>query len=65
MFSILSLSAVPAFAAENNGNINIKGNNDKIQIKKNTEINNYNITLDNIGGHWAEKRNKKSLNDHI
>jgi competence protein ComGC len=53
VFSMLSLSAVPAFAAENNGNINIKGNHDKIKINNNTEVNN--ITLDDIGGHWAEK----------
>ncbi|SEC09561.1 S-layer homology domain-containing protein [Paenibacillus sp. GP183] len=55
VFSMLYLSAVPAFAAVNNGNINIKGNHDMIQINNNTEVNNYNIILDDIGGHWAEK----------
>lgn len=55
VFSMLSLSALPAFAAESNGNTNINGNHDKIQVKNNTEVNNYNITLDDIGGHWAEK----------
>ncbi|MFC5452591.1 S-layer homology domain-containing protein [Paenibacillus aestuarii] len=55
VFSILSLSALPAFAAESNGNNNINGNHDNIKMKSNTEVNNYNIILDDISGHWAEK----------
>ncbi|MCZ8516714.1 S-layer homology domain-containing protein [Paenibacillus filicis] len=58
VFSILSLSAVPAFAADNNGtgNIHIKGNHNQIKIDNNTKVeNNFNINLVDIGGHWAEK----------
>lgn len=53
--SILTLSAVPAFADQANGSIDIKGDNKNIQIKNNTEVNNININLDDINGHWAEK----------
>jgi hypothetical protein len=53
--AVLTLSVAPAFAAQNNGNINIKGNHNKIQIVNNTEVNNVKINLDDIGGHWAEK----------
>jgi hypothetical protein len=53
--SILILSAAPAFAAQNNGNVNINGNQNSIQVKNNTEVNNVNINLVDINGHWAEK----------
>jgi hypothetical protein len=53
--TVLSLSAAPAFAAQNNGDINMKGNHNHIRINKNTEVNNININLDDIGNHWAEK----------
>ncbi|MFD0694335.1 S-layer homology domain-containing protein [Paenibacillus sp. GCM10027628] len=53
--SALTLSAVPAFAAQNNGDITVKGNRNNIEMKNSTEINNVNINLDDIKGHWAEK----------
>lgn len=56
VFSILSLSAIPAFAAEKNGNVNVKGNHNHVKIDNSIKVeNNLNINLVDIGGHWAEK----------
>jgi hypothetical protein len=54
-FAVLTLSSAPAFAAQTNGTTSIKGNQNHIQITNNTQINNINIHLDDISGHWAEK----------
>ncbi|MGZ4112804.1 MAG: S-layer homology domain-containing protein, partial [Tumebacillaceae bacterium] len=52
--SALTMSVVPAFAANNNGgSITInggKGNTNNIK-----QTNNITINLTDIGGHWAEK----------
>ncbi|MCZ8516183.1 S-layer homology domain-containing protein [Paenibacillus filicis] len=56
VFSVLAWSAVPVFAAENNGNVSIKGNHNQIKIENKTKVENQiNINLVDIGGHWAEK----------
>ncbi|WP_052487161.1 S-layer homology domain-containing protein [Gordoniibacillus kamchatkensis] len=55
LVAALTVSAAPTLAAQNNGSIHIKGNKDNIRINNNTEVNNINIRLDDIGGHWAEK----------
>ena len=44
VFSILTVTAVPAFAVGNNGNININ-------VTGNHDI----IVLNDINGNWAEK----------
>lgn len=57
VISSLSFSALPAFAAEN-GNINITGNGNAqqtITINNTTNVQNTNIELNDIKGHWAER----------
>lgn len=53
--TVMTLSAAPAFAAQNNGNIDITDNSGKVQINNSTQVNNVKINLDDIKGHWAEK----------
>jgi hypothetical protein len=57
VISILTLSAVSAFANQTNvsGSVDITSNHDSILINNTTDINNGNIYLDDINGHWAEK----------
>jgi hypothetical protein len=63
--TLLTLSAVPAFADQSNGSIDIHGNRDNIKIKNSTEVNNININLDDINGHWAEKYIKDLVSKRI
>jgi hypothetical protein len=53
--AILAVFAVPAFAAQHNGIIKMEGNRNNIQIRNSTQVNNVQINLDDIHGHWAEK----------
>lgn len=54
--SVLTLTAAPAFAAGKNERFNINGNHNQVKIDNSTKVtNNVNITLTDIGGHWAEK----------